>query len=109
MSVITRKSRYKEYGFVVYYEYKEEARDIESAPEREIVTTLLRPTSYSSQLELISHTIRQGENMHNLALKYYKDARLWWFIADYNPLLDANNLKEGDQVVIPPNSEVNAY
>lgn len=109
MSYIIKKSRYKEYGFVTYFEYKEEARSIESSPEREVLTTLLRPTSYRSILDLISHTIRQGETIHKLALHYYGDARLWWFIADYNPLIDANNLKEGDKVLIPPNTEVNAY
>ena len=109
MSLITKKSRYKEYGFVVHYEYKEEARNIDSLPEKEVVTTLLRPTSYISTLDYICHIISQGENYHNLALKYYNDAKLWWFIADYNPTLDLSNLKEGDKVIIPPNTEVSAY
>lgn len=109
MAYITKKSRYKEYGFVVHYQYKEEARNIDSTPDREVITTLLRPTTFISDLDLITHTLKQGEDYHRLALKYYNDARLWWFIADYNPLLNENNLQEGDKVVIPPNTEVNAY
>jgi hypothetical protein len=109
MSLVTRKSRYKEYGFVVHYEYKEESRSIEASPQRDVITTLLRPTTFESSLELIVHTIKMGETAHHLALRYYNDARLWWFIADYNPLLGANDYKEGDQVLIPPNTEVNQY
>jgi len=109
MSLITTKSRYKEYGLVVYYEYAESARAFDSIPARETLTTLLRPTTFNSSLDLIIHTIKLGEDIHKLALHYYGDARFWWFIADYNPLLDVNNLKEGDQVSIPPNREVNAY
>ena len=109
MSLITRKSRYKEFGFVTYFEYKEEARSSDSAPEREVLTCLLRSTTYGSILDLINHTVKEGETIHKLALHYYGDARLWWFIADYNPLVDASYLKEGDKVIIPPNTEVNAY
>lgn len=109
MSLTTRKSRYKEYGFVVYYEYEEHFRNATSLPKKEVLTTLLRPTSYESELVLINHKVKQGETLHKLALHYYGDARFWWFIADYNPLLTANAIKEGDIVIIPPNTEVNAY
>jgi len=109
MSYISNKSRYKEYGLVVYFEYTEIARSSDSIPARETLTPLLRFTSYVSNLNLISHTIKQGETLHKLALHYYGDAKLWWFIADYNPLLEVNNLKEGDSLLIPPNTEVNAY
>lgn len=109
MSFITRNSRYKEYGFVMYFEYREEARSVDSIPAQETVTCLLRPTTYFSALDLITHTVKQGETIHKIALYYFKDAKFWWFIADYNPLIDFNNLKEGDKILIPPNTEVNAY
>ena len=109
MARITDKSRYKEFGFVAYYEYDIANRSIDSEPKRQTVTPLLRSTYYRSLLELITHTVRQGEDMHRLALQYYGDAKMWWFIADYNPLVDCNDLKEGDYVLIPPNTEVNSY
>ena len=109
MSFISNKSRYKEYGLVVYFEYEETSRSFDSLPARETLTTLLRPTSYGSSLDLLTHTVKLNETIHKLALRYYGDARLWWFIADYNPLIDANNLKEGDSLIIPPNREVNSY
>lgn len=109
MAFIGEKSRYKEYGFVAYYEYDEAKRGIDSAPERQTVTPLLRPTFFESRLELINHTVKQGETIHRLALHYYGDAKLWWFIADYNPLIDFNALSVGDQLLIPSNREVNAY
>lgn len=109
MAYITNKSRYKEYGLVAYYEYDETSRMLDSIPKKRVPTTLLRPTSYISLIELITHTIKQGETIHKLALHYYGNAALWWFIADYNPLLDANGLKEGDKVLIPPLTEVNSY
>jgi nucleoid-associated protein YgaU len=109
MALITEKSRYKEFGFVFNYEYELGKRMEDSAPARETVTALLRPTSMVSAIELISHTIKQGEDLHRLALKYYGDAKLWWFIADFNPLLSENDLKVGDQVLIPSNRQVNAY
>lgn len=109
MAVITPKSRYKEFGFVVYYEYDETKRSLDSAPQRRTITPLLRPTTFESDLELIRHTIKQGEDLHRLALHYYGDARFWWFIADYNPLLSENNIAVGDQVLIPSNREISAY
>lgn len=109
MSFITSKSRYKEYGLVVHYEYEEAFRTSDDLPKKEVLTTLRRPTSYVSSLRLLRHTVKEGETVHRLALRYYGDAKLWWFIADYNPLVDINNLESGSSLVIPPNTEVNAY
>ena len=109
MAFITSKSRYKEFGLVAYYEYDEASRSLDSIPKKRTATTLLRPTYFTSSIDLLTHTIKQGEDLHKLALHYYGNASFWWFIADYNPLLDVNNVKEGDKVIIPPNSEVNSY
>ena len=109
MPYITRKSRYKEYGLVVYYEYSDALRNADAIPEREVVTTMHRDTSFESELDLIEHTVKQGETIHRLALHYYRDAKMWWFIADYNPNVDYQNLQSGDVLIIPPNTEVNAY
>ena len=109
MPFITNKSRYKEFGLVVYYEYDETQRVGESLPKSESITTMHRDTTFESQLSLIQHTVKEGETIHKLSLHYYRDAKLWWFIADYNPLIDFRILKVGDVVTIPPNTEVNAY
>lgn len=109
MALITSKSRYKEFGFVVYYEYEETKRTIDDLPAKEVITTLRRPTFFVSRVRTLRHTIKQGETLHRLATKYFGDPRFWWFIADYNPLIDINNLEIGSTIIIPPNTEVNSY
>lgn len=109
MAIMSTKSRYKEFGLVYQYEYSITKRNLDCTPERETVVTMDRLTSFDSDLTLINHTIKEGEDLHKLAYHYYNDARMWWFIADYNPLVDFNNLNVGDTLIIPPNTEVNAY
>ncbi len=109
MAYFTQKSRYKEHGLVVNFEYRTEDRVAHSIPVNERLTTYSRPTFYRSELQTLTHVVKFGETIHQIASYYYRDARLWWFIADYNPLLDFNALQVDDELIIPPNTEVNAY
>lgn len=102
-------TRYKEYGFLHYEEYAIEDRILSSQPKKNTMVAFTRPTFFKSLLETLVHTLKQGENFHQLSLKYYGDARYWWFIADYNPLLDPLYLVEGNEVIIPPPTEVSTY
>ncbi len=109
MADFTRKTRYKEFGLVANLEYQKYKRELNSLPDKEVLVCSNRSTNFFSLLETITHVVKQGETAHLLANFYYGDARLWWFIADYNTLIDFNNLKEGDELTIPPNTEVFAY
>lgn len=109
MAEFTRKTRYKESGLIGNFEYNSFDRTINSEPARETDVVLRRSTHYYSTLETITHCVYQGQNIHNIAKSYYKDARLWWFIADYNPRVDVFNLKEFDELIIPPSTEVFGY
>jgi len=109
MADFTRKTRYKEFGLTDNLEYSPYKRSIDNIPERETLVCVNRSTSFSSRLETIVHVVKQGETVHNLSSHYYGDARLWWFIADYNQNIDYNDLKEGDNLIIPPNTEVFSF
>lgn len=105
--IFSQKTRYKFMGLVRNYEYSTDQRSLDDTPEASRLTTFLRPTAFTSELPMSSHTLKQGETLHHLALHYYGDARLWWFIADYNDgQVDFN---EGDSVILPPSIEVNSY
>jgi nucleoid-associated protein YgaU len=109
MASFDRKSRYKEYGLVVHFEFDTIDRTLDSSPSKSSIVCLRRSTHYYSTLETLTHVVKPGESIHSLARNYYKDARLWWFIADYNPKVDVFNLKEDDELIIPPNTEVASY
>jgi len=104
----TEKTRYKEFGLVNHFEYDEIDRTMDSEPAIKTLVCLRRSTNYFSTLETLVHTVRVGETYHNLAQHYYNDARLWWFIADYNTRTSLE-LKEDDKIVIPPTTEVRSY
>lgn len=51
----------------------------------------------------IVHYVGVSENLFDIALIYYDDARLWWKIADANRgiISDPYNLEKGTQLLIP--------
>lgn len=105
--IFSQKTRYKLMGLVRNYEYDTDKRTLDDAPYGSHLTTFLRPTALTSSLPMSQHTIKEGETLHHLALHYYNDARLWWFIADYND--GQVTFSEGDTVILPPSIEVNSY
>ena len=107
MADFSDKTRYKALGLLRHFEYASQRRSLGDRYVTTKIVTYLRPTAFESSLELVEHTIKQGETLHHLALHYYGDARLWWFIADYND--GKSDFTFGESVIIPPNIEVNAY
>ena len=49
------------------------------------------------------HIVREGENLHSIAAKYYNNARLWKVIYDVNEdrIEDPNLIHPGDRLLIP--------
>jgi nucleoid-associated protein YgaU len=48
------------------------------------------------------HNVVDGDRLDNLAYRYYKDATLWWFIANANPeIFYPEDLKPGQIIRIP--------
>ena len=56
----------------------------------------------NSDLHLIS---TEGDRCDSLAYEYYKDAKLWWFIARVNNL-KTNNIPAGTKLRIPSSTEL---
>ena len=107
MAQFDPKTRYKALGLVRYFEYTSEDRILGAEPAGSRLTPFSRPTAFESDLQTFEHVLKQNETLHHLALHYFGDARLWWFISDYN---DGKTVfYEGDSVVIPPQIEVSQY
>ena len=51
--------------------------------------------------ETTTHVIAAGDNLWNLARKYFDDATHWSHIAEANPDHDPKNLKVGQSLTIP--------
>ena len=63
-----------------------------------IVPSAQKPYSFT----FISHTVAVGERIETIAYQYYRDATLWWRIADANPeMLWWDNLAPGTVLRIP--------
>ena len=66
------------------------------------------PYRFSDLRDNISHTVDQGDTLHNIASRYYapftRPAGLWWVIADFQPrpVHDPTvRLTPGSVVIIP--------
>lgn len=107
MALFDAKTRYKYLGLLKHYEYSSEDRQLGADPEVARLIAFSRPTAFATSLPTFKHVLKQNETIHHLALHYFEDARLWWFIADYN---DGRTVfEEGEAIVIPPKIEVNQY
>lgn len=51
--------------------------------------------------DLTVHTLKSGETITRLALKYYGTKKLWPYIVKYNNIKDASKLHEGAKIRIP--------
>lgn len=60
------------------------------------------PYEYSEGKKDLIHTVINGETLHSIAFRYYKDSGLWYIIAEtndiYNPFTE---VVEGMELVIP--------
>lgn len=58
--------------------------------------------TYQGQVGDIIHEVIQGDNVSNLAFKYYANSKLWHKIAKANDLEDPiSNLEPGTSLIIP--------
>lgn len=58
-------------------------------------------TDYIIDGTLITHELKDGETIIQLARKYYGDKRLWPYIVKYNWMKDYNNVAIGQMINIP--------
>jgi hypothetical protein len=58
-------------------------------------------TDYVMSGTLVTHELKAGETIIQLAVKYYGDKRLWPYIVKYNWMKDFNNVAIGQMVNIP--------
>ena len=107
MARITSKSLYKEYGLTYNREYDSEDRSESSLPVASRLVAFTRPTAFASQSRTRKHIITEGQTLHHLALHYYGDARLWWFISDYNGGI--TSVTQDQEVIIPSPVDVSQY
>ena len=79
----------------------------EEYPDRSVVAfeiRRLKPINYSDASQ---HTWRQGDRLTTLALRYYGDARHWWFLLEANPrYMEEHEIKIGDILAVPAESEL---
>lgn len=58
-------------------------------------------TDYAIEGTLLTHELKNGETIIQLAKKYYGDKRLWPYIVKYNWMKDYNNVAIGQMINIP--------
>lgn len=58
-------------------------------------------TDYIIDGTLVTHELKSGETIIQLARKYYGDKRLWPYIVKYNWMKDYNNVAVGQMINIP--------
>lgn len=63
--------------------------------------TVADTTDYAIDGTLVTHELKSGETIIQLALKYYGDKRLWPYIVKYNWMKDYNHVAIGQMINIP--------
>lgn len=58
-------------------------------------------TDYTMAGTLVTHELKRGETIIQLANKYYGDKRLWPYIVKYNRMRNFNNVAIGQKIDIP--------
>jgi len=107
MALITTKSRYKEFGLTYNREFASDDRSEASLPVASRLVAFSRPTAFVSTERTRRHIVTEGQTLHHLALHYFGDARLWWFISDYNGGITA--LAQEQEIVIPSPLDISQY
>ena len=70
-----------------------------SKPLKEI--TLSDTADYTIEGTLVTHELKSGETIIQLAKRYYGEKRLWPYIVKHNQMKDYNNLAIGQRIDIP--------
>ena len=71
------------------------------------------PFGFRSLADTIEHTVREGDNWHRIAHRYYSGVyenaeRLWWIVADFQPkrVFDPTVVPEVGSTVFVPSTRV---
>ena len=72
-----------------------------------VIRTLLRPLPYS---KTTSYRVSEGDRIDVMASEVLGDSRLWWILADLNPLAipDPLRLTPGTEIRLPDGDEADA-
>jgi nucleoid-associated protein YgaU len=83
-----------------------EIRDLEAQlAERPLAEATPQPTTESTPVTTVdgeSYIVKSGDSLAAIALKFYGDASLADIIAEANNITDAQSIKPGDELIIPP-------
>lgn len=82
----------------IFYEVKL-TESLASKPLKEI--TLADTTDYTIEGTLVTHELKSGETIIQLARMYYGEKRLWPYIVKHNQMKEYNNLAIGQKINIP--------
>lgn len=52
------------------------------------------------------YTVKQGDSLDSIALKYYNNPLYWWIIADINNIVDSLTLIKGKHLIIPDLNQI---
>ena len=73
---------------------RDQAKDLKDFTEADTL-------NYAIVGEMAVHTLKSGETITRLALKYYGTKKLWPYIIKYNNINDSGKLQEGARIRIP--------
>lgn len=73
---------------------RDQAKDLKDFTEADTL-------NYAIVGEMAVHTLKSGETITRLALKYYGTKKLWPYIIKYNNIKDSGKLQEGARIRIP--------
>lgn len=63
--------------------------------------------SYPTRPTDIFYDVEPEDTLHKIAYLFYRDASLWWVVADFNDLLDPfSELRPGDTLRLPSPSRL---
>ena len=56
----------------------------------------------SEQFDDSIYSVKAGDDLKNIAFNLYKDARLWWVVAEFNDIIDPfENMRTGKNLRYP--------
>jgi len=65
---------------------------------------IYEPFRYQNRPDNLFFTARRGDTLHHIATAFYGDPKLYWAIADYQPVPILNPfiaIEEGRQIIVP--------
>ena len=80
---------------------KEFLKALRYDPEHEKAAAMLQQRQPEKARKYITHEIAPGESVSKLALKYYGDYKKYHYIANFNDMSDATQVRVGQRIMIP--------